>query len=152
MQKKLYGYFFLAFFIFIIDRISKCAALTWCINIPYIITSFLSCELHFNRGISWGLLHSDSACMFVAVSVMIALITALLCWHVYYQYMRGYSIIGQLCIIVGSLSNLIDRVVYHGVIDFVLFSYNGWSWPVFNAADAAIVLGVAIMVFQNEKS
>jgi signal peptidase II len=151
MQKKLYGYFFLAFFIFIIDRLSKYAALAWCINSPYVVTSFLSCELYFNRGISWGLLHSDSDCMFMGVSVMIAIITVLLCWHAYYYYMRGYSIIGQMCIIVGSLSNLIDRVVYQGVIDFILFSYNGWSWPVFNAADAAIVLGVVIIIFQNEK-
>jgi signal peptidase II len=71
--------------------------------------------------------------------------------YAYHQYLCGNSIIGEVCVVTGSLSNLIDRVVYHGVIDFIILSYNDFSWPVFNIADTIIVLGVGIMIFQYEQ-
>ncbi len=151
MQKKLLKYFSLGFFIFFIDRLSKCIALSWCAQVPCIISPFLSCALYFNRGISWGVFHSESDYLFAGVSLIITMITLLIFWYAYCRYMQGHSIIGPLCVIVGSFSNLIDRVVYGGVIDFIVFSYHGWSWPVFNIADVVIVLGVALMFLQNEK-
>jgi len=150
MNKK-YIYFFLAAFIFVVDRVSKMAALAYCTESARTINSYLSFEVVFNRGISWGMLNSTSDIVFVLVSLMIAVITAFLCWHAYYQYMRGNAILGEVCIIAGSVSNLIDRVVYGGVIDFIVLSYNTFSWPVFNVADAAIVCGVGILIFCYEK-
>jgi signal peptidase II len=150
MQRKMYGYLLLGAFICIIDRISKIVALRCCADVVQTITSFLSCQVFFNRGIAWSFLHSESDSVFIGISVVIACITALVVWHAYYQYMRGRLIIGEVCVIAGSFSNLIDRVVYCGVIDFIVFSYKNFSWPVFNIADAAIVVGVGIMVFQYE--
>jgi signal peptidase II len=151
MQKKQCGYLFLGTLILIVDRVTKMAALAWCADSAHTITSFLSFELFYNRGVAWSFLHFDSDYMFIGLSIVIAAITALVCWHAYHQYLRGCCIIGEVCIIAGSLSNLIDRAVYHGVIDFIILSYKDWSWPVFNIADAVIVLGVGIMIFQYEK-
>ncbi len=50
-------------------------------------------------------------------------------------------------IIGGAVGNLIDRVIYGHVIDFVDLYYSGWHWPAFNVADSAIVLGVALMLY-----
>ena len=150
MHIKWYGYLLLGALICIVDRISKMAALMWCAGAAQTITSFLSCQVFFNRGIAWSFLHSESDSIFIGVSVVIACITAIVGWHAYYQYMRGRLIIGEVCVIAGSFSNLIDRAVYCGVIDFIVFSYNNFSWPVFNVADAVIVLGVGIMIFQYE--
>ncbi len=50
-------------------------------------------------------------------------------------------------IIGGAVGNLIDRVIYGHVIDFVDLYYAGWHWPAFNVADSAIVLGVALMLY-----
>ena len=127
------------------------AALIWCADGVKTITSFLSFEIFFNRGVSWSLFHSPDSLPFVLVTLLQLCITAILCWYAYQQYYQGRSIIGPASVIAGSFSNLIDRVVYHGVIDFILFSYNSFSWPVFNIADAAIVLGVGIMIFQYEQ-
>ncbi len=60
-------------------------------------------------------------------------------------------------VIAGSVSNILDRVVYGGVVDFIHVHINGWSFAVFNIADVAIVVGVCIMMLQevydnNEKS
>ena len=46
----------------------------------------------------------------------------------------------------GAIGNLIDRVVFGEVTDFLLVHYRGWSWPAFNVADSFITVGVTILV------
>jgi signal peptidase II len=48
----------------------------------------------------------------------------------------------------GALGNLIDRVGRGVVIDFIHVHYYGWSYPVFNLADSAITIGVAILLIE----
>ena len=49
----------------------------------------------------------------------------------------------------GALGNLIDRLVHGEVIDFLdVHLWNGYTWPTFNVADSAIVIGVALMVLE----
>jgi signal peptidase II len=148
----MYKYIFLGTIIFALDRITKLAALAYCSNAAYVVNPYLSFEVVFNRGVSWGMLHSSTTSLFILVSAVIAIITAFLCWHAYYNWRAGNSIIGHTCIIAGSLGNLLDRALYAGVIDFILLSYKTFSWPVFNIADAAIVIGVFVLVFFDEKS
>jgi signal peptidase II len=45
----------------------------------------------------------------------------------------------------GAIGNLVDRIVYGYVVDFVDFGYRSNWWPVFNVADSAIVVGVALL-------
>jgi len=150
MQKKLCGYLFLGTLIFSLDRATKIAALAWCADGVQIMNAILSFQLFFNRGVSWSLFHSTDTIPFVLVSLLQLFITVALGFYAYHQYRHGHAILGEVCAIAGSLSNLIDRVIYHGVIDFIILSYYNFSWPVFNIADAAIVVGVAIMIFQRE--
>lgn len=148
---KYYAYCAIALGIFIIDRATKLAALAWCSEHAYKVNSFLSFDVVFNRGISWSMLNFSSNIGFIVVSLMIAMVTVAVCWHAYYNYARGVSIIAETLIIAGSISNLIDRVIYSGVVDFILLSYGNLSWPVFNVADAAIVMGVGLLLFRYEK-
>ena len=48
----------------------------------------------------------------------------------------------------GAIGNLIDRIAYGEVIDFLDFHIGGYAWPTFNAADSCIVVGVGILVFE----
>jgi len=149
MNKKICGYFLLASLIFILDRLTKIVALTYA-QTPQVINEYISFELVFNRGISWGMFHDASHIVFILVSGIIALITAFLCWHAYDLYKKSNSIIGHMCIITGSIANLIDRALYGAVIDFIVLSYNQYSWPVFNVADMAIVCGVGLLIVLDE--
>lgn len=151
MIKNIYKYLFLAIFVFFIDRATKLAALMWCAQSPCTINQYISFDVVFNRGVSWGMFHTSSNTIFLLVSLVIAIVTALLCWHAYDVYKPGGRIIGHVCIIAGSCANLIDRVVYGGVVDFIILSYKSYSWPVFNIADVAIVCGVALFIFFDEK-
>lgn len=49
----------------------------------------------------------------------------------------------------GAIGNLIDRVIYGYVIDFLDVYYQSYHWPVFNIADSAITVGVAIMLYES---
>ena len=52
----------------------------------------------------------------------------------------------------GAIGNLIDRVAYGYVIDFLDVYYQDWHWPAFNIADSAICIGVAIMLLDSFKA
>jgi signal peptidase II len=132
--------------LFIVDRASKLWALS--LDDDVFVNQFLSFHLAFNRGISWGFFDSTDSLPFLIVSgIVFALVTYLL-WYTIQRYRSGYSIIGELLVLTGAFSNIFDRLQYQGVIDFILLSYKNYYWPLFNIADALIVLGVFIMVME----
>lgn len=49
----------------------------------------------------------------------------------------------------GALGNVIDRLRFGAVVDFLDFHFAGYHWPAFNAADSAITVGVALMLIQQ---
>ncbi|MBP1149396.1 MULTISPECIES: signal peptidase II [unclassified Methylocaldum] len=49
----------------------------------------------------------------------------------------------------GALGNLIDRIIYGYVIDFLDVFYGEWHWPAFNVADSAITIGVAMLLIDS---
>ena len=49
----------------------------------------------------------------------------------------------------GAIGNLIDRLAYGYVIDFLDVYYQTWHWPAFNVADSAITLGVVLMLLES---
>ncbi len=137
--------------IFMIDRISKWYAVQhW--QTPYSVAPCVSFELVFNRGISWGMFHSSHMLTFGIVSALIAALTGYVGWIAYERLCKQQIIIGEVMILAGSISNLLDRVMYGGVVDFILISYKSWSWPVFNVADMSIVCGVFIMLWELNRS
>ena len=135
--------------LFAIDRISKYWAITCCID-RVDITSFIACESVSNRGISWGLLHEPTGPYFGAITTVIIIVTLLIACVAYNRWQRGAHIIGELLIITGSVSNIIDRFWYDGVIDFIEVFWGGWMFPVFNCADVWIVIGVALLLFSSQ--
>jgi signal peptidase II len=56
----------------------------------------------------------------------------------------------------GAIGNIIDRVRFGAVADFIDVYYKGWHWPAFNLADSCIVLGAGILIvdalFKKEKA
>ncbi len=138
--------------IILADRLTKWWAITNLSEQGRWINQFLSFELVYNRGISWGLFNSHSSTAFIVVSCVIALMMALLIVHAWITYTSGCSIIGHVAALAGATSNMVDRFYYGGVVDFILLSVGDWSWPIFNIADAAVVIGVfAIIIFGYRK-
>lgn len=140
-----YGLWFT--FVFLLDRLTKQWALS--LATTYVVTPFLAFQLVFNRGISWGMLHSDNQIFFSALTACIVIIILLLARHTYMRYKAGRKVFAEIMVLAGAVSNLVDRIVYHGVIDFIHMHLGDWSWPIFNIADTAIVLGIFWMLKEH---
>jgi signal peptidase II len=146
MKKKTEIFSYCAFFLItlIIDRITKKLALIYAQQ-PIEITSFLSFDLVFNKGITGGMLQAKSMYAFVALTVSVLFISVALAYYMYQRWKYNNYIIGEVLTLSGAVSNIFDRFMYEGVIDFIHISFFGWSFPIFNLADVYIVMGVFIM-------
>jgi signal peptidase II len=95
-----------------------------------------------NRGAAFGLLQ-DQTTFFVLVGLLVIGVIAMS-----YRYLPRSGFMLHLALglmLGGAIGNLVDRVRQGYVVDFVDFGYRANWWPVFNVADSAIVIGVALM-------
>jgi signal peptidase II len=104
-------------------------------------------DLHFitNRGVAFGLF---SAFGDVFVPVAIAIMSVIV---IYYRGLVGRRLLLRTALALqlgGALGNLLDRLRYGAVVDFLDFHIDviNFHWPVFNLADTAIVIGVGILL------
>nr|WP_235185902.1 signal peptidase II [Methylomarinum vadi] len=84
---------------------------------------------------------------FAALAVVIS--TALTIWLARLKRHETLLAIALALVLGGALGNLIDRLVYGYVIDFLDVYYRQWHWPAFNIADSAITLGVFLMLLES---
>lgn len=57
------------------------------------------------------------------------------------------EITGLVLILSGSINNLIDRITYNGVVDYINIQIYNFRWPTFNFADTIIVVGVFLIIY-----
>ena len=57
---------------------------------------------------------------------------------------RGYERVPLALVAGGAIGNLIDRIRFGAVVDFLDFHIGGYHWPAFNIADMCIVIGVGL--------
>lgn len=141
----LYGVIFTS--IIIIDRLTKIHVKS--LGNKIIIPHFFSFHLVYNRGISWSLFYSENPAVFWGLTLIIALFIILFFLYTYNRWLQKIPIIAEVMVLAGALSNLLDRILYGGVIDFIVVSYYEWAWPIFNIADVCIVTGLVIMIFRE---
>lgn len=109
------------------------------------ILPFLDLTMVWNKGISFGLLQADGFYGWLALLAFASLLSvALGVW-----LWRSKSLLEAVAlgaILGGALGNIYDRVRFGAVADFFDFHLMGYHWYVFNVADAAISIGVAVLL------
>lgn len=100
-----------------------------------------------NRGVSMGLLQADGAKERWILTGVTALIAAGVAWWMRKETNR-VDILALALVLGGALGNIVDRVRFGYVVDFVHVHVGSWSFYVFNVADAAITIGVAILLLR----
>lgn len=112
------------------------------------ITPFFNLVMGWNRGVSFGLFDSASpANAWVLSGLALAIVAGLLVWL--HRTARPLPAAAIGLIVGGALGNVIDRVRFGAVADFLDFHAFGWHWPAFNAADTGISVGAAILVIDS---
>lgn len=135
----------------IADQISKELLLSYLVKAGAVVTvidGFFRLVVVWNRGISFGLLGGDQALPpWVLSGVAIAVCIGLFIWlRRADQRLTGWGI-GL--VMGGAIGNVIDRARWGAVFDFADFHIGRWHWPAFNVADAAIVVGVGLMLIDS---
>ncbi len=136
--------------IIIADQISKWWIVFDVMNPPRIIPVFPSFNLvmGWNRGVSFGMFDSQSPLnQWLLIALALAIVMYLLVWLKRADGRRIRIAIGL--IIGGALGNVIDRIHYGAVADFLDVYIGDYHWPAFNIADAGITVGAVILVLDS---
>ncbi|MBQ5699936.1 MAG: signal peptidase II [Alphaproteobacteria bacterium] len=116
------------------------------VPVPYLmahIFDFFNIVFTWNPGTSFSLFRAMGESAPIILIVATGFITGFI---LYYTIRRAprYEVVPLSLIIGGAIGNLIDRVRFGAVIDFLDFHIGGWHWPAFNIADICIVIGVGL--------
>jgi signal peptidase II len=113
-----------------------------------VLLPVLNFTMVWNRGVTFGLLNGfGGGGYLVLAAVALGVVVALGIWLRRAESRVVATALGA--IVGGALSNVIDRLRYGAVVDFIQAHVGGWSWYVFNLADAAIVCGVFALLIDS---
>jgi lipoprotein signal peptidase len=140
-----------ALVVLVADQVSK----WWVVDVMHlpqvgqiVLLPVLNFTMVWNRGVTFGLLTSFGRSSYLLLAaVALAVVIALVVWLRRAESRLVAISLGA--IVGGALANVIDRLRFGAVIDFIHAHVGDWSWYVFNLADAAIVCGVAALVIDS---
>ena len=109
-------------------------------DIDFYIFPFLDFNLIWNSGIGFGLAAMETNIYYHIITTIIVFVNA----GLIYFLVKSKGIYGYLfaLIIGGSLGNLLDRIYYYGVPDFIDLHLGNYHWFIFNVADIFITVGI----------
>ncbi len=110
-----------------------------------IINPYLSINLVFNKGVSFGLLSEQVSKAFLIYLTGGIVIFLLVLFFKTHQFTKSLAIA---MIIGGATGNIIDRLLIGSVVDFIDLHINNFYWPAFNVADSFICLGAFLFLLE----
>lgn len=114
---------------------------------PVELMPILNLTLSYNTGAAFSLLADQAGWQRWLFSGLAVAVSGYLGWWLArLQAGMVWHLAGLSAILGGALGNLVDRLVYGYVIDFVDFHYGDWHYPAFNLADSAITIGVVLLI------
>ena len=111
-----------------------------------VIDGLLAFEYAENPGVAFGQLQ-DGGGLGPGFLIGLAVLALVAVLYFFFRTPRTHDRVLGACalLLAGIGGNLIDRIRLGYVIDFILFYFRNWHWPVFNVADAAICLGAGLL-------
>ena len=135
----------LIFFIFIfLDIISKYFVKTnFALNQTIELNNFLDLVYVQNFGISFGLLSGTVSYLLL---IIVGLLVVLIILYLMFITKKKLEKLGYYVIIIGAISNILDRAINTYVVDFISIHYKNYYWPAFNLADIYITIGIIMLI------
>ncbi len=144
-------YLWLSLLIIIADQISKTVMVNWLDLYERVaVLPFFNLTLAHNTGAAFSFLAGAGGWQrwfFVALAVVISLV--LVIWLKRLAQTAKLEAISLALIIGGAIGNVIDRLVYGYVIDFLDVYVGNYHWPAFNIADSAICVGAVLLIIDS---
>lgn len=148
--KELSIFFIISLVVFVLDQASK----QWVISnfVLYqsrpVIDGLFNLTFVINKGVAFGFMAGHDAWRHIFFQA-VALLSMVALGYIYITTDRKtfFFKAGMPLVFGGAAGNLLDRISYKYVIDFLDFYFNSYHWPAFNIADSAITVGVGCLVW-----
>ena len=143
--------FWTAFWVFLVDQATKYLVVHWMdlrtLGTIEVAPPLLTLRMAWNYGINFGLLAGDSPLTrWILIAVAVAISGAVL-WWVHHEPGGKWQKVAAGMLVGGALGNVVDRMLYGAVADFINTSCCGFNNPyAFNVADITIFVGAIGMV------
>ena len=150
MKPQWFPWFTLILIVILADQLTKAwvlASFRYGERLP--VTDFFNLVLVMNSGAAFSFLASASGWQrwfFVGLALAVSVWLSVMIYR-----HAGQRLIPAGCALVmgGALGNVIDRLRFGAVVDFLDFHLAGWHWPAFNVADSAITVGVILLLWHE---
>nr|WP_026263894.1 signal peptidase II [Paenibacillus terrigena] len=142
-------YFLIGLIVLILDQVTK-----WIIATKLtigdeisVIGNFFLITSHRNRGAAFGILQEQRWFFLIITTVVVCAIV----WYMRHVRKTGSVALltGLGMILGGAIGNFWDRALHGEVVDFLLFNFGSYSFPIFNIADSGIVIGVILVLIDS---
>jgi len=151
MQNKYLKLAVIAGSVIILDQITK-AIILYSMSLYHsipVVPGFFSITHIHNPGGAFGFMANQSPVVRSMVFLFFSALAVCLIFYFYKKTPKEYSLLaaGFALIFGGAIGNLIDRIRFGKVVDFLDFSIGNFHWPAFNIADSAISIGMVIFAY-----
>ena len=113
------------------------------------VLPFFDFTLLYNRGAAFSFLADQAGWQRWFFTVLGLGAASFILWMMHKNRTQTRLLLALALILSGALGNVIDRVAYGHVIDFLLFYWQNWYYPAFNVADSCITLGAILMILDE---
>ena len=136
--------------VFVLDQLSKWYASHLLAERGIsVLPGYFDLELVHNLGAAFGLFATFPSGWRSLILIGVALLATLFIGVLLNKTVRLWEAFGLGLILGGALGNLLDRLRNGWVVDFIHLHWHDLSWPVFNLADSAISIGVALLLWDS---
>lgn len=115
-----------------------------------LITPWFNLTLLHNRGAAFSFLNAAGGWQrwfFAGLAIVVSVLIAY--WLRGADVRRARFYVGLAAVLGGAVGNLIDRIRFGHVVDFIQVHYLDWYYPAFNVADSAITVGAALLIWDG---
>lgn len=128
----------------IIDQIAKVSATIYAKESQTLIEGILNIHYIRNTGVAFGIIKNNPFLVMIMEIIVLLFIIRFLILQ--YDRMNTGTKVALSFILAGGSSNLIDRIVYRGVVDYIDISSMLNEFPVFNLADMYVIIGLLLFI------
>lgn len=147
----MHKWLWLSFIVILLDQVTKQVAEHYlAFQVPVAVIPFFNFTLSYNEGAAFSFLNDAGGWQrwfFVVLALIVSVVIVF--WIKRLESTDRWVAIALAMILGGAIGNVIDRVLFGHVIDFIHLYYKQWSWPIFNIADSAISIGVAVLLIDG---